>query len=238
MRLLGEIRPVRLLQNLDVDKLGRLEQRDDLADEIVAIRDGGIREIAQVQTDSGTLIVEGYPMHNCHWLEDAPVTHAGKAPIVDPAALYREAQGLDEWEGEDYDGTSVRAGAKALQKRGWVAEYRWAKNWSDIEYALMNLGPLVVGTLWTLGMCEPDGNGRIRTEGPEVGGHAYVLNGLNLKSGLLRIKNSWGPEYGRGGHAYIGITEWRDLWADGGEACLAVENQDPAVARIPFRRGA
>lgn len=173
-----------------------------------------------------------------HWLEDAPVTHAGKAPIVDPATLYREAQRLDEWEGEGYDGTSVRAGAKALQKRGWVGEYRWAKNWSDIEYALLNLGPLVVGTMWTLGMSEPDGNGRIRTEGPEVGGHAYVLNGLNLKSGLLRIKNSWGPEYGRGGHAYVGINEWRDLWADGGEACLAVENQDPAVARIPFRRGA
>lgn len=170
-------------------------------------------------------------------MEDAPVTHAGKAPIVDPAVIYAEAQKLDEWEGEDYDGTSVRAGAKALQRRGWIGEYRWAKTWADIEYALLNRGPLVVGTLWTLGMCEPDGNGRIRVDGPEVGGHAYVLNGINLKSGLLRIKNSWGPEFGRGGHAYVGITEWRDLWSDGGEACLAVENPDPTAVRVPGPRG-
>lgn len=171
-----------------------------------------------------------------HWLEDAPVTHAGPAPIVDPAALYAEAQKLDEWYGENYDGTSVRAGAKALQKRGWIAEYRWAKQWDDIEYALLNVGPLVVGTVWTLGMSEPDGNGRIRVVGPEAGGHAYVLNGINLKSGLLRLKNSWGPEYGRGGHAYVSIEEWTGLFDLDGEACLAVENPDP-TARVAFPRG-
>ena len=35
-----------------------------------------------------------------HWIEDGPVEHAGKAPIVPPVQIYENAQKLDEWEGE------------------------------------------------------------------------------------------------------------------------------------------
>src|SRR5688572_4651035 len=60
-------------------------------------------------------------------------------PVVVPAItnqlgldLYREAQVLDQWPGEDYDGTSVIAGAKAVQRRGHLTEYRWAFTEPDL----------------------------------------------------------------------------------------------------------
>ncbi|MBT2451265.1 hypothetical protein J7F03_30190, partial [Streptomyces sp. ISL-43] len=40
--------------------------------------------------------------------------------------IYHEAQGLDDWPGEAYSGTSVLAGAKAVAARGYMEEYRWA----------------------------------------------------------------------------------------------------------------
>src|SRR5215217_2541716 len=56
-----------------------------------------------------------------HWLHAGPTTQPKPAPIVRPQDVYMGAQRVDEWPGEDYEGTSVRAGAKALQARGFVA---------------------------------------------------------------------------------------------------------------------
>lgn len=59
-----------------------------------------------------------------HWLAAGPITQktkrvSGKSPI-DTAYLYNEAQLVDDWPGEDYDGTSVRAGAKILKREGFI----------------------------------------------------------------------------------------------------------------------
>src|SRR5215203_3271062 len=58
------------------------------------------------------------------WLTAAPVTN--KSPWPYPSDLYLEAQRNDEWEGEDYDGTSVRALFKVFKNKGLVSEFRWA----------------------------------------------------------------------------------------------------------------
>jgi hypothetical protein len=158
-----------------------------------------------------------------HFLEDGPVTQRGAGPIVDPSLLYHEAQHLDEWPGEDYSGTSVRAGCKAAQARGFIASYHWAETVDDVVQALLEVGPVVVGTNWTTSMFEPDEAGFLRVEGPIEGGHAYLLNGVNVPAGVVRIKNSWGRGWGLGGHALLKLRDFADLLADGGEACLAVE---------------
>jgi hypothetical protein len=68
--------------------------------------------------------------------------------------LYHEAQKIDEWPGEAYSGTSVRAGGRILVDRGhktplWtaprpaqgVAAYRWATSLDELRQALrLNAG--------------------------------------------------------------------------------------------------
>ena len=64
LRLLGMLRPERLIHKIDFDKLGRLENRK-YTDAIVSVKPAGIQRIIKITTDTSTLIVDGYPMHNC-----------------------------------------------------------------------------------------------------------------------------------------------------------------------------
>jgi hypothetical protein len=166
-----------------------------------------------------------------HWLEDGPVTHGGPSPIVQPLKIYTEAKQVDEWPGEDYAGTSVRAGAKVLQRLGFISEYRWAFTLSAVLNCLLERGPLVVGTNWYEGMGDPEerDHGFIRATGDLLGGHCYVLNGVNTKAEKLRVKNSWSRHWGNGGHAWLSFADFKRLLSEDGEACLATElrNRDP-----------
>jgi hypothetical protein len=158
-----------------------------------------------------------------HWLEDGPVTHRGPAPVADPARLYRMAQCIDEWPGEDYAGTSVRAGAKVLHAEGFIEAYLWAFDAATVIDALLTVGPVVVGTDWYGGMSDPEPDGRLRPDGPLQGGHAYLLDGVNLDTGRVRVKNSWGRDWGRRGFGWLDLDDLDRLIAAQGEACLAVE---------------
>ena len=73
-------------------------------------------------------------------------------------------------------------------------------------------------------MFYPDRNGTIRIGGKLAGGHAYVINGVDTRTKLFRIKNSWGRTWGQQGHAYISFTDMTRLINERGEICLAVEN--------------
>lgn len=161
-----------------------------------------------------------------HWVEDGPVTHKGNAPIVHPGQLYREAQKVDEWRGENYDGTSVRAGAKVLQSKGLIDSYYWAWDVETLANSILTLGPSVVGTNWYYDMFFPDEKGIVKVGGAIAGGHAYLINGVNIKTKMFRIKNSWGKEWGKGGHAYISFDDMAKLIREQGEVCLAIEVAD------------
>lgn len=160
-----------------------------------------------------------------HWIEDGPVTHDGLAPIVPPETIYKEAQKIDEWAGEDYDGTSVRAGAKYLMDRGVISSYLWTWDINTMIDAVLSKGPVVVGSLWTYDMFFPDESGNIKFGGDVAGGHAYLINGVSKIKDRFRIKNSWGRNWGVDGHAYISIGDMEKLIKEDGEVCLAIENK-------------
>lgn len=167
-----------------------------------------------------------------HYIEDGPVTHfyenndeQVEKPLFAPHQVYNEAQLIDEWPGTDYDGTSVRAGVKVLMQKGVIEEYRWAWDIETVKKALLETGPVVVGTWWYTDMFYPDAKGLIKPTGTKAGGHAYLLNGINLKKGLIRVKNSWGRSWGNKGFAYIKIEDMEKLILDQGEACIALEKK-------------
>lgn len=157
-----------------------------------------------------------------HWLVDGPVLHS-PMPVLDPDQLYHEAQQNDEWDGENYDGTSVRAGAKVLQNHGLISSYHWAFTLDEIINTVLTLGPVVMGTDWYDSMFGVDSRGIITVSGGIAGGHAWEINGVSLETNLFRAKQSWGQDWGIKGHFYIHFSEFEKLLNNMAEACIAVE---------------
>ena len=136
--------------------------------------------------------------------------------------LYEQAQVLDQWPGEDYEGSSVLGAMKAAVIQGYYVEYRWAFNENDIAASVGYFGPVVMGTNWYSDMMSPDTNGIIRPMGPLVGGHAYLICGYSKKTGLYRIRNSWGKSWGIDGDCFIEAEDVAYLMSQDAEACIPV----------------
>ena len=157
-----------------------------------------------------------------HFLLAAP--RRLNAPTWTGGAIYHLAQRLDEWDGTEYDGTSVRGGARALTEVAkLVAEYRWAFSAEDALNAVGNAGPVVMGTDWRAGMNRADNEGIIRYTGRLDGGHAYLLIGYDDRRELALVHNSWGEGWGVRGRAWLPYADLEQAIRDAGEACMAVE---------------
>lgn len=139
--------------------------------------------------------------------------------------LYHQAQKFDEWAGENYSGSSVLAGAKVLQKAGYITEYRWCLTIDDLIYALGHQGPVVIGVDWYTGMFNVDKAGFIRPTGKIEGGHCTLLHGITivknadgtinyLKSSVIGV-NSWGVDWGVFGRFRIALVDMMVLFQGG-----------------------
>ena len=164
-----------------------------------------------------------------HFAADGPTINK----FVDPFVLYRLAQSMDEWPGEEplYFGTSVRAGIKAYASLypGVVDSYVWTQSVAEVERCLLSTGPVLLGTIWHESMFETDEDGFIIVDRSSeiVGGHAYIANGRNSKEKKTRLKNSWGREWGVEGRAWIRDEDLEYLLAEDGECALVIENDLP-----------
>lgn len=140
-------------------------------------------------------------------------------------ARYHEAQRLDEWAGEDYDGSSVNGGAKAMRAEGYITGWKWHRSVDDVIDALLTDGPQVMGSDWRSGMFTPDaGTGIIHATGGVAGGHCYCLTGYYPSwhgREVVRLRNSWG-RWGQNGDAYLPVEDLRSLWSDGAEAAMPI----------------
>lgn len=136
--------------------------------------------------------------------------------------VYNRARQLDEWPGESYDGTSVLAGAKAIQETGYVKEYRWAFGLNDLILAVGYQGPAVLGVNWYEGMFDTDQKGFIHVTGDIAGGHAIICHGVNVKEKYFKLHNSWGKDWGVNGECKISFDDMNRLLREYGEACIPV----------------
>lgn len=158
---------------------------------------------------------------------------------------YWTALTLDEWPGEVDQGTSVRAGQKALQQFGFIKNYLWAFTVPEAVEFLLAHGPIIFGTVFPYSMDRPDENGFLRVDGstlsdPEIGGHAYCGTGCDTRKfcphtgdkGAFRIENSWGRGWGLDGkgQAWIAFSDMAKLLAAGGEVAMPTEMNIRKVA--------
>ena len=149
-------------------------------------------------------------------------------PAVQEVAerIYTIAKTLDERAGEDYTGTSVLAGAKAVKALDIAPAYRWCFGVADVVDALVNLGPVVLGLYWTEGMRDVKADGVMSFTGRDIGGHATTAVGyypsvavLGGQPGIL-LKNSWGTSWGRNGYGWLATTDLISLLQKQGEAVV------------------
>lgn len=133
--------------------------------------------------------------------------------------LYRRCQQIDPWPGDDYDGTSVLAGAQELKARRLIGGYEWAFTFDAALMAIAYRGPVVLGIPWYDSMYEAAG-GTVRVGGSMVGGHCILARGVSLRRRSVLLRNSWGKSYGIGGDAWIGFDDLRRLLREDGEAVI------------------
>ncbi|GGM55725.1 hypothetical protein GCM10012275_28550 [Longimycelium tulufanense] len=141
--------------------------------------------------------------------------------------LYQAARSEDRLMGNDFpEGASLLAGAKSCQALGLIKSYYWAFSVDDVIDALVAQGPVVLGLPWYSGMYQTDKDGMVDVTGHIVGGHALLATGYvpDAPNGDLIVwQNSWGPDYGNNGQAFIHVDDLKRLLAQDGEACVATD---------------
>lgn len=168
--------------------------------------------------------------------------------------IYKGAQQNDEWDGDNYEGTSVRGAQKFLQAQGYIKSYVWATKVLDVHrFIRSGWGPTNWGTDWYGAMFTLDADGFARPTGSVAGGHAFLnfwsvakdSNGNEIMPGTsesatdldkseLWFQNSWGPNWGIKLHNTPGCFKlsWRDaqtlLDADG-ECAAGIEQKVSAA---------
>ena len=139
--------------------------------------------------------------------------------------FYDRATDLDEFTDENWPpddtGTTVLAGAKALKANWFINEYRWAWDMSGFLAALQRQ-PVMLGTLWTSGMSDPNSEGLIRPTGDLVGGHAYMAYGLSYTKQRIKCRNHWTADWGIKGDFYIGLDDVDWLISQQGEVLVPI----------------
>lgn len=177
------------------------------------------------QGNEGSCVGHGW----AHELIANPVAVPGVDHEYAVKKIYWPAQQLDGYPGGAYpgarpfyEGTSVLAGAKAVQKLGLITGYTWAYSLDDMIMGVGYQGPAVIGVNWYEGMIDTETNGRIRPVGEMLGGHCVLINGVNLRQRIFKGVNSWGRSWGIAGAFIICFDDMENLLIEDGECCFAV----------------
>ena len=158
----------------------------------------------------------------------------GSPPDLSERWAYEKAKLHDEWEGTDYEGSSIRGAVKAWANEGICPEESWpykAKNpgkpkpdagakageypiaryerclgIDHIKHAIHYRGCVIAGANVHKGWFSTIGKETIpfKPDYSQEGGHAITLVGYDDEKEVFWVKNSWGEEWGKEGFA--GLT--------------------------------
>jgi len=167
---------------------------------------------------------------------DILLRQGGDETAVSTRMLYDMARRYDEWQGEDYEGSSCRGAIKGWYNMGVCQEslypydakkagnftieaakdarkntvgayYRLGERISDYHAAMNEVGVVYCSATVHDGWNRPDPkSGRITWHKKPAGGHAFAIVGYN--SDGFWIQNSWGKTWGRNGTALWTYEDW------------------------------
>lgn len=133
--------------------------------------------------------------------------------------VYHGARREDEWEGEDYEGSSVNGAMRAARTMGRISAWRWAKTLPEARHGTSYHGAGELGVWWYTGQFDTDTEGFIHVTGQKEGGHALAYAGYQPWRGTrrYRLENSWGTSWGDNGGCWLVEEDFMQLLSDDGE---------------------
>jgi len=188
-------------------------------------------------TGFGLAAVVNYHLHNRQ--DSAPPKTrpvANKEKGASARMLYEMAKRYDEWQGENYEGSSIRGAMKGWSRHGVCAWADWpydAKkpgrltpqrqraaldrplgayyrvrhlHLNQMQAALTEAGILYASAQVHEGWQKVGKDGIVPYSKTLIGGHAFAIVGYDR--GGFWIQNSWGPSWGNKGFCYIGYDDW------------------------------
>lgn len=159
--------------------------------------------------------------------------------------VYKRAQQLDVWPGENYEGSSVDGACLAGREQGWWDAWVWSTGSGEAQahqifQAVAYKGPVMLGSFWRRGM-RPDAEGFMSYSGDKLGGHAYLASRIKMPvrnprsaaaarfaerapRGAIWTPNSWGGA----GQGWLTFEDVAAMMSDQGDAALVVNRLKPA----------
>lgn len=106
-----------------------------------------------------------------------------------------------------------------LRAAGVIPAWHWLFGEDEVREWVSWYSPVVVGTVWRMGMFYPDPKtGLLTVAGEVAGGHAYRIVQYSDTRDAYRIVNSWGRSWGQGGRAWIKSADLAALLNEDGDA--------------------
>lgn len=116
------------------------------------------------------------------------------------------------------DGLSVM---KAAQQRGYITSYAHAFGLQHALEALALTG-VITGCNFYDSMENPDSTGlvTISPNAQVIGGHEWLVRGIDVERQRVRCRNSWGTEWGDGGYFDLSFSDWDRLLNEHGDVTV------------------
>jgi len=173
-----------------------------------------------------------------------------KPIMISPRMLYEMTKRYDEWQGEHYDGTSLRGAMKGWNKHGVCPETAWPYDPKDggrltpqrqeaalrfplgayyrvrhlhlnhMQSAINTVGVLCASALAHSGWDRVDATGHIPYRNDPIEGHSFAMIGYDAEG--FWIQNSWGTDWGAKGFGHLSYDDWLENGYDCWVARLGV----------------